>query len=140
MAPVDALSICAGVVHPNMPRLPAGAWVARMWWSVANAAQSPPLLSTASAGKMWSYVSVSGPTQIGKAVQVRRRPVSVGPQDVLGTEAEVRREGLVFVRGELWQALDADGQPLLPGDRVRVEGIDGLTLRVRHVHEPAPVS
>ena len=25
-------------------------------------------------------------------------------------------------------------------DSIRVEGIDGLTLRVRHVHEPAAVS
>jgi membrane-bound serine protease (ClpP class) len=96
---------------------------------------SVPLVAAvaASLGAFWAIA-------IGKAVQVRRRPVSVGPQDVLGVEAEVRREGLVFVRGELWQALETDGQPLRPGDRVRVEGIDGLTLQVRHVHEPAAVS
>jgi membrane-bound serine protease (ClpP class) len=96
---------------------------------------SVPLVA-AVAGSLGAFWAIA----IGKAIQVRRRPVSVGPQDVLGSEAEVRREGLVFVRGELWQALDADGEPLRPGERVRVEGIDGLTLRVRHVHEPAAVS
>ena len=96
---------------------------------------SVPLVA-AVAGSLGAFWAIA----IGKAIQVRRRPVSVGPQDVLGSEAEVRREGLVFVRGELWQALDADGAPLRPGERVRVEGIDGLTLRVRHVQEPAAVS
>jgi membrane-bound serine protease (ClpP class) len=77
---------------------------------------------------------------IAKAMQVRRRPVAVGVHEIVGAEGEVRREGLVFARGELWQALDADGEPLEPGDRVRVEGVDGLVLRVRHVHAPATVS
>jgi PAS domain-containing protein len=60
--------------------------------------------------------------------------------ELVGAEGDVRREGLVFVRGELWQAQPADGEPLRPGDRVRVEGVDGLVLTVRHVPEPAAVS
>ena len=51
----------------------------------------------------------------------------------MGEIGEVRREGLVFVHGELWQANAQDGQPLSPGERVRVEGVEGITLAVRHV-------
>jgi membrane protein implicated in regulation of membrane protease activity len=44
---------------------------------------------------------------------------------------EVRDNGLVFVNGELWQARTAGGEVLRPGERVRVESLDGLTLTVR---------
>jgi membrane-bound serine protease (ClpP class) len=77
---------------------------------------------------------------ITKAIQVRRRPPSVGPHELLGAEGEVRREGLVFVRGELWQAQPADSEPLRPGDHVRVESVDGLVLTVRHAPAAAAVS
>jgi membrane-bound serine protease (ClpP class) len=63
-----------------------------------------------------------------KAVQVRRRPVSVGPEEIVGMEGIVRNGGLVFVRGELWRAQSE--QPLAPGQHVRVDGVDGLTLSV----------
>jgi membrane-bound serine protease (ClpP class) len=70
---------------------------------------------------------------IGKAIQVRRRPAEVGVHELVGAEGEVRREGLVFVEGALWQARPADGAPLTPGERVRVEGVDKeeLVLTVR---------
>jgi membrane-bound serine protease (ClpP class) len=67
---------------------------------------------------------------IGKAWQVRSRPVSVGPQLIAGAVGEVRRDGLVFVNGELWQAKASDGHELRPGERVRVESLDGLVLTV----------
>jgi membrane-bound serine protease (ClpP class) len=70
---------------------------------------------------------------IGKAMQVRRRPVSVGPQTIVGEVGEARRDDLVFVNGELWRARTADGEPLHPGERVRVSGIDPeLVLEVVH--------
>jgi membrane-bound ClpP family serine protease len=47
-----------------------------------------------------------------------------------GAVGEVRRGGLVFVNGELWQARTPGGEPLRPGERVRVESLDGLTLTV----------
>jgi membrane-bound serine protease (ClpP class) len=68
---------------------------------------------------------------IGKAMQVRRRPVSVSPLRVVGAEAVVRSPGQVLVGGELWQAHRADGGTLVPGDRVQVESVDGLELTVR---------
>jgi membrane-bound serine protease (ClpP class) len=67
---------------------------------------------------------------IGKAVQVRRRPVLVGPQRVVGEEAVVRSPGQVFVAGELWRARRKDGQELVPGEHVRVEAVEGLELQV----------
>jgi membrane-bound serine protease (ClpP class) len=66
-----------------------------------------------------------------KAVQVRRRPVTVGPNRVVGAEAVVRTPGQVFVAGELWRAHRADGAQLVPGEHVQVEGVDGLELTVR---------
>ncbi|HUZ80725.1 MAG TPA: nodulation protein NfeD [Gaiellaceae bacterium] len=67
---------------------------------------------------------------LSKAVQARRRPVTVGPQRVLGAEAVVRTPGQVFVEGELWHAHREDGGELVPGQHVRVAGVDGLELTV----------
>jgi len=74
---------------------------------------------------------------IGKAMQVRRRPVSVGPQTIVGEVGEARRDDMVFVHGELWRARTADGTPLRPGEQVRVSGVDPeLVLEVVHMPEP----
>jgi membrane-bound serine protease (ClpP class) len=68
---------------------------------------------------------------IGKAVAVRRKPVAVGPQQIVGMQGVARGGGLVFVRGELWRARSEE--PLAPGQRVEVDALDGLTLRVHPV-------
>ncbi|HEY7019100.1 MAG TPA: nodulation protein NfeD [Gaiellaceae bacterium] len=79
-------------------------------------------------GGLWAFA-------LTKAVQVRRRPVSVGPQTIVGEVGEARRDDMVFVHGELWRAKPLDEQPLRPGQRVRVAGVDpGLILEV----EPLP--
>ncbi len=49
---------------------------------------------------------------VAKVVQVRRQPVAVGTSNLVGTPGVVRRGGLVAVKGELWQAESADGEPL----------------------------
>jgi membrane-bound serine protease (ClpP class) len=67
-------------------------------------------------GLLWVFA-------LTKAVQVRRRPVSVGPQTIVGEIGEARRDDLVFVHGELWRAHPADGSALKPGQRVRVAGV-----------------
>jgi membrane-bound serine protease (ClpP class) len=67
---------------------------------------------------------------IGKAVQVRRRPVTVGPERFLGDEGVVRDPHHVFVEGELWRAHRADGGELVPGEQVRVDRVEGLELTV----------
>ena len=75
-------------------------------------------------GGAWAFA-------LGKAVQVRRRPVTVGVHELVGAPAVVRQDGYVAVRGELWRARSLDGRPLRPGDSVRVEDVDGLVLGVR---------
>ena len=79
---------------------------------------------TAAIGGFWALA-------ISKAVAAKRRPVIVGPQEIVGMEGVVREGGLVFVRGELWRAQSEE--PLAPGERVRVDGLHGLTLDVHRV-------
>jgi membrane-bound serine protease (ClpP class) len=78
---------------------------------------------TLALGAFWAFA-------LGKAVQVRRRPVSVGPERVVGAEAVVRAPGQVFVDGELWHARSVDGSLLVPGEHVRIEAVDGMELSV----------
>ncbi len=68
---------------------------------------------------------------LAKVVAIRRRPASVGPQTIVGARGQVRRGGLVAVRGELWQAREAEGEELEMGEEVDVVGIEGLSLVVR---------
>ncbi|HEX7582496.1 MAG TPA: nodulation protein NfeD [Gaiellaceae bacterium] len=81
------------------------------------------LAFTLSLGLFWVFA-------LTKAVQVRRRPVTVGPARVIGAEAVVRAPGQVFVGGELWHAHRPDGGDLVPGAHVRVAAMDGLELTV----------
>ncbi|HEU5277470.1 MAG TPA: nodulation protein NfeD [Gaiellaceae bacterium] len=75
-------------------------------------------------GALWAFA-------VGKAWQIRHRPVEVDPQRITGSIGEVRDNGLVYVNGELWQARTPAGEQLRPGERVRVESLDGLVLTVR---------
>jgi membrane-bound serine protease (ClpP class) len=87
---------------------------------------SIPLVSTVvvALGGLWVIATT-------KAIRARRSPVLVGPQGLVGMEGVVRRDGMVFVRGELWRV--GSSEPLEAGERVAVDGIDGLTLRVHPV-------
>jgi membrane-bound serine protease (ClpP class) len=87
---------------------------------------SKPLVITIAVvlGSAWAFA-------VGKAWQIRHKPVEVSPEAIAGAVGEVRRDGLVFVNGELWQARSVDGERLRAGDRVRVESLDGIVLRVR---------
>jgi membrane-bound serine protease (ClpP class) len=86
---------------------------------------SVPLVVGVSAG-----IGLFWAIALAKAVQVKRRPVAVGPQSIVGERGHVRGVGQVFVHGELWRA--RSDEPLMPGDEVEVEGIeDGLVLDVR---------
>ena len=68
---------------------------------------------------------------LGKVVQVRRRPSAMPA--MVGAEGVVRGDGLVFVRGELWQAAADDDAPLEPGEQVLVDDVEGLRLKVHRV-------
>ena len=67
-----------------------------------------------------------------KAARARQEPAAVGAHRLVGEDAQVRGAGLVFVEGELWRARTADGSPLPPSGRVRVESVqqDELELVV----------
>ena len=101
--------------------------VARHYTSVRRALQvaslALPTLSVLAIGAFWAFA-------LGKAVQVRRRPVTVGPERFLGDEGVVRDPHHVFVEGELWRAHRSGGGELVPGDHVRVERVEGLELTV----------
>ena len=86
---------------------------------------SVPLVVAVSAG-----IGLFWAVALAKAVQVKRSPVTVGLQSIVGERGHVRSGGQVFVHGELWRA--RSDEPLRPGDEVEVEGIeDGLVLDVR---------
>jgi membrane-bound serine protease (ClpP class) len=75
---------------------------------------------------------------IGSAVRARRQPVTTGIQGMIGAVAEAQQDfvpgadgparGHVFVFGEIWNA--ECPAPVVKGQRVRVTGIEGLTLAV----------
>jgi membrane-bound serine protease (ClpP class) len=75
-------------------------------------------------GAFWAFA-------LGKGFAARRRPVSVGPQAIVGKTGEVRGPGLVFVNGELWQAHAEDDSELVAGEQVEVEAVRGLELTVK---------
>jgi membrane-bound serine protease (ClpP class) len=66
------------------------------------------------------------------ALKARLRPVVSGVEDLRGAPGEAiddfEREGWVLVRGERWWAISPS--PVARGRKVRVTGIDGLTLTV----------
>jgi membrane-bound serine protease (ClpP class) len=70
---------------------------------------------------------------IALLMRARRRPVVSGGEEMLGASGRVVRwegqEGWVRVYGELWKA-KAD-KPLSPGQDIRVEQMEGLTLMVQ---------
>jgi membrane-bound serine protease (ClpP class) len=72
---------------------------------------------------------------VSLVVQARANKVITGPDGMIGetgvATTELAPDGMVFVRGEYWNAVSA--RPLAPGTRVRVTAIQGLKLTV----EPA---
>ena len=75
-------------------------------------------------GSAWAFAMT-------KAIQIRRSPVSVGPQTIVGEIGEFRGDGQVFVRGELWRARAPAGLSLKRGQKVRVDNVEpGLVLDV----------
>jgi membrane-bound serine protease (ClpP class) len=72
----------------------------------------------------------------------RDSPVRGGPEEMIGTTAEVRTaveeaSGQVFTRGGIWSARLAPGSdPVSAGGSVVIEAVDGLTLVVRPAPQP----
>ncbi|MDH5183878.1 MAG: nodulation protein NfeD [Gammaproteobacteria bacterium] len=75
---------------------------------------------------------------VGMAIKARRRPVVSGMEELLGAEAVVldgfEQQGRVTLHSESWQAISST--PLHKGQRVRVTGMEGLTLEVTPLSSP----
>jgi membrane-bound serine protease (ClpP class) len=91
----------------------------------------------------WVLVGVAAVIEIGETFfwvwwSGKRRRAKVGVEELVGREAVVvtacRPEGQVRVQGEIWRAVCEDRAD--PGGRVRIEGVEGLTLRVRPIIAP----
>jgi membrane-bound serine protease (ClpP class) len=79
---------------------------------------------------------------VQRAVAARHEPVRTGWEELIGAVGDVRvalqPAGQVFVEGALWRAEPTeDGARLERGARVRVDSVEGLTLRVSQVAEEA---
>jgi len=92
---------------------------------------------------LWTALAIAGTlvlllgVALSRIVKARRNPVEVGVGLLVGEEAEVRRDGLVAVNGELWRARSDDGRPLAPGGHVTVEAVgDDLVLVVGSGNQP----
>lgn len=83
---------------------------------------------------------------VKKAVEARGEPVRTGVEELVGAIGTVRMAldpvGQIFVSGALWRAKLAEGASEADaatvrerGARVRVEAVEGLTLRVRPLAE-----
>jgi membrane-bound serine protease (ClpP class) len=83
-----------------------------------------------------------------KVVEAHHRPKLTGWEEMVGATGDVRVPldpvGQAFVGGALWRATladdaaDGDAERVrTPGARVRVESVEGLTLRVRPVEQEA---
>ena len=87
------------------------------------------------------YIPIAGVSLLGywKALQAQRRPPAVGEQAMIGGRAEVvsskKGELEVHYRGETWRAVSL--QALERGQEVVIEGVEGLTLRVAPLSQPA---
>jgi membrane-bound serine protease (ClpP class) len=72
---------------------------------------------------------------IAAGLRAQRRQPTTGPEGLVGQAGVVRvpippgGEGLVFVHGEIWKAT-SDREAMPEGTRVRIVGMDGLTVRV----------
>jgi membrane-bound serine protease (ClpP class) len=74
-------------------------------------------------GLFWAFA-------LSKGMAARRLPVKTGVQGMIGKTGQVRSPELVFVDGALWSAKAADDSPLVPGEHVEVDAVNGLVLTV----------
>jgi membrane-bound serine protease (ClpP class) len=70
---------------------------------------------------------------VSAGIRAQMRQPTTGAEGLLGQVGVVRTpldpEGQVFVRGEIWRAV-ADAGAIPEGERVRIVGVDSLTLHV----------
>ncbi|WP_074793721.1 NfeD family protein [Nitrosospira briensis] len=89
-----------------------------------------PLIAGISMASALFLISV-----VGMALKSRHKPIVSGREEMVGSMGEMLEmpearpgEGMARIHGELWCVRCA--QPLTPGQKVRVTGMDGLVLEV----------
>ncbi len=92
-------------------------------------------------GLLGSLTRAIASTGRGLTGLVERGPVGhealIGSRGVARTYIGLQQPGLVMTHGELWQAI-ASGTPIVAGDRVQVDRIDGLRLTVHALATDGP--
>lgn len=83
-------------------------------WPIALALYVPII-----GGSLWVYA---------KVWEAMRRPVTIGPEALIGAEGEVLGSDIARVLSETWRVRSSS--PLRPGMCVRVLAREGLTLLV----------
>ena len=100
--------------------------------NVANFGISLPLILGVSAFSGVFFLVV-----LNLAIKSRSRPVVSGREKMLDSvgviEHDYQGRARVRVNGELWQVFDA--QQFSVGEKVKVTGLDGLTLHVESVEK-----
>jgi membrane-bound serine protease (ClpP class) len=75
---------------------------------------------------------------VSLAVRVQREKADTGKEGMLGLEGDAKTDihasGQVFVHGEYWNAWS--DEPIRQGERVKVESIKGLKLKVKKASQP----
>jgi membrane-bound serine protease (ClpP class) len=69
------------------------------------------------------------------AYRAYRAKPKTGVEGLIGQKGLVQQsidpEGVVFVHGEIWRAVSEE--KMEPGDKIQVEGVDGLVLKVKRL-------
>ncbi len=87
------------------------------------------------------YIPIAGVSLLGywKMLQAQRLPPTIGRRAMIGGRADVvdakGEEVKVRYRGEIWRAVSLHA--LQRGQKVIIEGVEGLTLRVEPLSQPA---
>lgn len=97
---------------------------------------TPPIVF-ATAGALTALVLLV----VHAALSVRRAAVRTGAEALLGhagiATSPVAPSGTVDIDGEAWTA-HVEGEPVAPGEPVRVVGVEGVTLRVTRLATAGP--
>ncbi|HEY5905794.1 MAG TPA: NfeD family protein, partial [Actinomycetota bacterium] len=108
------------------------------WSGVADAIRSSPWLIAGAVVASFLYYGFA----LTVALQSRDRIVNT-QRGLIGLIGEARGklapEGPVYVKGAMWRGR-AQGEPIPPGTKVRVRGVDGLVLRVEEEPGAEPAS
>jgi len=74
-------------------------------------------------------------------IKTHRKKAVTGKEGLIGTtgvcETEINPEGKIFLHGEFWNSISEE--VILPKEKVKVVGADGLTLKVEKLNQEGSV-